>query len=199
MKTKIQIIQMMKIKESTKSALTLVLFICIWWSCKKDKDLVAVPQPILNSPELITSMVLMFTDSANVSDLIKAEFRDPDGPGGNSATKFDTIKLKPNKTYLLNLILIDETKMPFDTISNEIAKEKNDHQFFFSHTGLNLSTSYLDKDGNGLPVGLLTKWRTSNASIGSSKITLKHQVGIKNGTIAAGDTDAEVIYQTKIQ
>lgn len=183
----------------TKLLTAVILLTMFWSACKKDKDLVAVPQPIVNAPELITSMVLFFTDSANISDKIKAEFRDPDGPGGNAAIRFDTIKLKPNKTYSMSLILLDETKIPFDTISNEVAKEKNDHQFFFSNTGLNLTTTYLDQDGNGLPVGLSTKWRTGNVSQGISKITLKHQVGSKNGSITTGDTDAEVIYQTKIQ
>jgi len=187
-------------KKQLFKLLTPALLLMLFWSgCKKDRDQVAVPPPVLNAPELITSMVLVFTDSSNVSNIIKAEFRDPDGPGGNAATKFDTIKLSPNKTYSLNILLLDETKNPIDTVSEEIWKERNDHQFFFSHSGINVSITYLDVDGNGYPVGLTTKWRTGIASLSTSKITLKHQAGTKNGTMGPGETDVEVNYQTKIQ
>lgn len=189
----------MKRIKSTKSLLILTILISIWTGCKKDKDQVKLPPPVLNSPELITSMVIEFTDSSNTSNSIKAEFRDADGPGGNSATKFDTIKLAPNKTYLVNLIILDETKNPIDTVSQEIWEERNDHQFFFTHTGININTYYLDIDLNGYPVGLSTKWRTKNAGTGTSRVILKHQVGVKNGTEAPGETDIDVLFNAKIQ
>jgi len=190
---------MIHIKKILKSTLTLLLFIVFFMSCKKDDDQVTLPQPILNSPELITSMVLQFTDSANATNIIKAEFRDPDGPGGKPASKFDTIKLASNRTYLVKLMLLDETKNPTDTVSDEIWEERNDHQFFFMHSVTNISTSYLDFDTNGLPLGLSTKWRTKNAGSATSQIILKHQAGIKNGTQNIGDTDVDILFQSKIQ
>ncbi len=176
-----------------------LILVLLFTNCKKDKDLVPVPQPILNSPELTTSMVLKLTDSSNTSNIILCEFRDPDGPGGNTATKFDTIKLLSNKTYILKLILLDETKNPIDTVSNEIWDERNDHQFFFTHSGVSINSTYLDNDENGYPVGLTTKWRTSATSAGTSKIVLKHQAGTKNGSESLGETDIEVIFQSKVQ
>lgn len=166
--------------------------------CKKDKDQVKLPPPVLNSPELITSMTLRFTDSSNVALWVSAEYRDPDGPGGSQAIKYDTIKLSSGKTYMVDLILLDETKNPVDSVSEEIREERNDHQFFFTHTGVNLSTSYLDSDSNGLPVGLSTKWRTGSSGNGTSRIRLKHQAGTKNGTDGPGETDIDVTFQTKI-
>ncbi len=178
-----------------------VITVCmglIFFSCKKDKDLQPLPPPVTNAPELITSMKLLFTDSANSANTASAFFNDPDGPGGNPPVQFDTIKLQPNKTYLVTLLLFDQTKNPVDTISKEIWKERDDHQFFFKHTGVNITTYYMDTDSKSLPVGLSTKWRTGSLSSGTSKITLKHQAGVKNGTETPGETDVEVTFQSKL-
>jgi hypothetical protein len=167
-------------------------------ACKKDKDLQPLPPPVKNAPELITSLKLLFTDSANTTNVLTAYFNDPDGPGGNSPLQLDTIKLQPNKTYLVNLLLFDQTKNPVDTVSKEIWNERDDHMFFFQHSGVVIQTLYLDADTKSLPVGLSTKWRTGNAASGTTKVTLKHQAGTKNGTITPGETDVEVLFQTKL-
>lgn len=184
---------------SLKVLLTLLLFATIAQSCKKDKDQVKLPPAVLNSPELITSLVIQFKDSANTSNITKAEYRDPDGPGGNPAIKFDTIQVKTNTTYFVELIVLDETKNPIDTVSTEIWEERNDHQFFFKHSNTSVITTYLDKDSNGLPVGLSTKWRTAFGQAGSCNIILKHQVNVKNGTEAPGETDIDVNFPVKIK
>lgn len=168
-------------------------------SCKKDKDLQPVPPLITNPPELITSMKLLFVDSANTSNTASAYFNDPDGPGGNAPIQFDTIRLNPNKTYLVTLLLFDQTKNPVDTISKEVWKERDEHQFFFHHTGVSISTIYTDLDSKSIPVGLNTKWRTGSITNGTSRIVLKHQTdGTKNGTEGPGETDVEVNFQSYI-
>jgi len=192
----------MKVKIINKNSLfTLSLFLIatvVFVSCKKDKDLQPIPPPITYAPELITSMKLLFTDSANSSNTASAYFNDPDGPGGNAPVQFDTIKLQPNKTYMVELLLFDQTKNPVDTISKEIWNKRDDHQFFFSHSGISIQTIYLDLDTKNLPVGLSTKWRTGSLSSGTSRIILKHQVGVKNGSEGAGETDIEVTFQSKL-
>jgi hypothetical protein len=187
----------MKIKFKYISWLPLLLFV-VGASCKKDKDQPKLPPPLLNSPELITGLVINFVDSANALNKTTAEFRDPDGPGGNSPTRFDTIKLESGKTYYATILVLDETKNPVDTVSKVIEQEKDNHQFFFTHSGISLSTFYLDKDSKGLPFGLSTKWRTASSGTGTSKVVLKHQVGVKNGSEATGETDIEVLFQTII-
>jgi hypothetical protein len=168
-------------------------------SCKKDKDLQPLPPPISNTPELITSIKLLFVDSANTNNTASAYFNDPDGPGGNSPIQFDTIRLKLNKTYFVTLLVFDQTKNPVDTVSKEIWKERDEHQFFFKHTGVNISTIYTDIDTKNIPVGLGTKWRTGAISNGTSRIVLKHQTdGTKNGTEGPGETDIEVNFQSHI-
>jgi hypothetical protein len=183
-------------KKSIMLLILTALFIAV--SCKKDKDLQPLPPPVTNSPELITSMKLIFTDSANTASSVSAYFNDPDGPGGNSAIQFDTIKLQSNKNYLVNLLLFDQTKNPVDTVSQEIWQERDEHIFFFQHSGVTIQTLYLDADSKSIPVGLSTKWRTGSIANGTTKITLKHQPGTKNGTITPGETDVEVLFQTKL-
>ena len=175
------------------------LLVILTMSCKKNNSKVEEPPAVTDSPELLTSMILQFRDSANVNNLITTEFRDPDGPGGKNPTKFDTIQLATNKTYLLKIILLDETKNPIDTVSKSVWEKRNEHQIFFSQSNVNLVTQYLDIDGNGLPVGLSSKWKTGASITGSSKITLKHQPNLKNGSITSGETDIELSFQTHIK
>lgn len=154
---------------------------------------------MLNPPELITSLVVKFTDSSDVSRTFSAAFRDPDGPGGTPPVKFDTIRLAPFKTYKVSVLLLDETKNPVDSVSEEIWKERNDHQLFFNYNTISINAVYLDADDKGYPVGLSTKWRTGSAGKGTSQVRLKHQVGVKNGTDIPGETDIDVSFQTTIQ
>lgn len=166
-------------------------------ACKKDSDLPKLPKPV-NEPEVITSLVLTFTDSANTSDIRTAKFIDNDGDGGNQPTTFDTIKLKSNTTYFTSLDLFNGILN--EEITPEIVEEANDHIFIFKSTGVNVTISITDRDQNtpALPIGLKSKWYTGNNSTGEVKIILKHQPGIKDGSEAPGDTDVDLNFQTRI-
>lgn len=170
-------------------------------ACKKDEDIKPVTPPVTNQQELITTVKLTFTDSANTSSVSTFTFNDPDGDGGAAPT-IDTIILAPNKTYLVSVLLLDATKTPVDTISNEVLEEANDHMLFYNHAGVGITTSYLDQDTNNppLPIGLSTKWKTNaTTASGTSQVILKHQPGVKNGTMTPGDTDVDVVFPSRIQ
>ena len=153
-----------------------------------------------NEEEVITTVDLTFVDSSDVSNTVKAIFKDTDGSGGNAPTQFDDIRLMPNKTYTLKVGVFDESKSgKKEDIGAEILKEADDHQFFFVKNGVNLTVSYLDKDSKNKPLGLQTKWKTGNASQGKVKITLKHQPNTKDGNIGTGSTDVELDWTTKIE
>ncbi|MBX7181605.1 MAG: hypothetical protein K1X82_05800 [Bacteroidia bacterium] len=178
----------------TKSQLLLTLsFSALWMfnSCKPDD-----PAPT-NEEELITSLVMNFTDSAT-QQVNTFQFRDPDGAGGNSPIVFDSLQLKSNSTYYVSILLLDESKSPVDTISNEVEEEGVDHQFFYNVTNVSVQTSYEDQDANGAPIGLESKWKTGVAGIGSVMVVLKHQPGEKNGSQSTGETDVEVNFPTEI-
>jgi hypothetical protein len=166
-------------------------------ACKKDSDLPTLPEPI-NEPEVITSLSITFTDSANANNVIAAKFIDSDGDGGNQPTTFDTIKLKSNTTYYASLTLFNGILN--EEITPEIEEESNDHLFIFKPVDVALNISITDSDSNTppLPIGLKSKWLTGNNSNGTVQVILKHQPGIKNGTEAPGDTDVDLSFQTRI-
>lgn len=170
-------------------------------ACKKDKSQDPTNPAPVNPGELITTVSLIFTDSSNTSAAYTFTFKDTDGEGGNGPSVFDTIKIQANKTYYVSVLMLDETKTPTDTISNEVLNEANDHMIFFHHLGVNISTIYLDTDTNNppLPIGISSKWKTGNVSNGNSHIILKHQPGTKNGTETPGETDVDITFNTLVE
>ena len=168
-------------------------------SCKKDDDQIDVPPPVVNEPEVITTLTIQFVDSSNSSNIVTATFRDPDGDGGLSYDIFDTIRLASNKTWYAEILLLNETVSPADTISNEVLEEANDHLICFTPSGTSANVIITDLDGNSLPIGLLSKWKTTTTGLGTMQIVLKHQPGVKDGSCSLGDTDIDVNFQVEVQ
>src|SRR5687767_10124768 len=84
------------------------------------------PNP--NEQEVVTSLQITCTSP---TDTVQFGYSDPDGNGGNPPT-IDTAILKQSNVYSVSLELLDETKTPVDTITNEILEEAEVHQFFFT-------------------------------------------------------------------
>jgi hypothetical protein len=160
-------------------------------ACKDDN-----PAPE-NPEELITTLKLTFTDSANTANTFTVTFADPDGPGGNAPTTYDSIALQTNKTYFVSAQLLNESVSPAEDITLEVEEEKDDHLFGYSSTA-NVNITTTDLDNNNLPLGIQTKWKTTTASVGNTTVVLKHQPGIKTGDISLGETDVEVVFYTAI-
>ncbi|MDZ4663521.1 MAG: hypothetical protein SGJ15_01465 [Bacteroidota bacterium] len=212
-----------KTTSSRRTVVVLILAVLIFGACKKDKKTTPppiIPPPPANTEEVITTMKLYLTDSAT-SVVSIVGFEDADGDGGNAGIFLGTnqsdsiFTLGGNKTYFMEIILLDVTKNPVDTISNEVEQEGKDHMFFFNSSnptgtpfstvlsGSNMKVTYTDLDA-GTPtrgIGLKTRLRTY-ASTGSAKnlftITLKHQPGVKDGTFAPGDSDVEVGFKVMV-
>jgi hypothetical protein len=188
---------MMMKKNLMKTALFIGLsFVLV--NCKKNKDDAPTPQSP-NEQEQITTLHLIVKDGGVLVDTFS--FRDLDGPGGNAPT-IETIELLENKSYTATLLLLDESKNPDVNISDEVAEEKNEHQFFYEVTTANLTVQYDDADDNGVPLGLETLMNTAGTNTGTLRVTLKHQPGVKpttgNGDITLGDTDVEVEFDVNI-
>ena len=170
-------------------------------SCKKDEVKPAEPTPP-NENELITTLELKFSGKGVLGNdtTFVVTFNDPDGDGGNLPTQFETIHLLKNSTYKVEVTLLDKSKTPAETISNEVLAEANDHLFFYSSnpTGL-VDVLITDKDSNGKNLGLKSTWTTTNAGSGKVKVKLMHQPGVKDGTSATGDTDIEVDFQVNVK
>lgn len=201
----------------------IITMLMLLTACKKDKktpEPTTPPPPPPNTEEVITTMKLYITDSASSAVSVFA-FEDADGDGGNSGIFLGTnqsdsvITLTSNRTYFMEIILLDVTKSPADTISHEVEEEGKDHMMFYNQTnpsgdpytlvlaGSNIKITYTDADA-GTPVrgiGLKTRLRTYAATLGNKypfKVSLKHQPGTKDGTFAPGDTDVEVGFKVLV-
>jgi cell division septation protein DedD len=164
-------------------------------SCKKDK----VEEP--NEEEIITTLEVELTDNSNgVKTTFK--FDDADGPGGNAPVQ-DTIRMSPAKTYTVKLTMLNKTANPPEDITEEVEEEADDHEIFIEPAaGSNLVVSNRNLAGNlNLPLGITSTWASGSAVIGSVKITLKHKPGAKaaGDAVSKGDTDIEVVFNTKVQ
>ena len=179
----------------TTSIITLAIFTLLFTqsSCKKTTP----PDP--NEEELITTFKIIFTDSNGTKPNIEAIYKDLDGDGGNNPSVFNTIRLQSNTTYNATILLLDESKTPVDTISNEVLEEGNEHLFCFTPTNTNTTIVRTDKDINNLVIGLRSKWITGTASNGTTQIVLRHQPdNTKNGNCNIGSSDIDLTFQTII-
>ena len=154
--------------------------------------------------ELITTVQLEFIPEG--SSAIKTfTYRDIDGDGGNTPTRFDTISLSPNTTYQMKIKLLDESKNPAEDISEEVKAKSDEHLFVFTPapSGLLLYT-YGDKDARNLPLGLVGTVKTGAAGTGTLRLQLRHQPPIsgkivKDGTPNPGSDDVNLNFVLKVK
>jgi len=150
-----------------------------------------------NPEELITTLKLNFTKGGITKSF---QFIDIDGISGGNAGVFDTIYLDTNSTYNLSLEVLNESVSPAEDITAEIREEAIDHQFFFNpSSGLNLTSSYNDLDIAGQPIGLTNIISTGANSVGTLRVNLKHQPGIKNNNQNTGESDIDVSFYIVIK
>jgi len=153
-------------------------------------------------PEVITTLNYTLTGGGTTVTL---SFLDPDGDGGNAPT-ITSGTLAANTTYSGSIELLNESD-PDDVedITEEVAEEDEEHQFFFQTTG-GISVDYDDADADGNPLGLANTLTTGAAGDGSVTITLRHEPnkggdGVAEGNIAnaGGETDIEVTFDVTVQ
>jgi hypothetical protein len=188
----------MNTRTQKQMALALLLIggcLFIFSSCKNED-----PPPPGNEVELITTLTLTLTDSADANNVVVAIFSDPDGVGGNGPTLFDDLDLEAGKTYYATVLLLDESKDPAENITEEVEEEGADHQFYYLVDGADITVEYDDADENGRPIGIASIWRTGAAGEGNVTVVLKHKPGEKgdNDPVQTGDTDIEVEFHTHV-
>ena len=169
-------------------------------------------------PELITTVTLTFTPEGG-GDAVVVAAVDPDGTGVQSLQTSGPISLARDKSYTLELALVNTLAKPTDPeydITAEVEEEGDEHMFFYSWTNNVFANPagngnvdnradavrYEDKDGNGLPIGLHTAWTSATAAAsGKFQVLLKHQPGLKsaNSTSADGEDDLNVTFDIEIK
>ncbi len=178
-------------------------------SCEKNNIDPKKPQNN-NAQELITSVVILGYNESNPSlNQFSFKWEDLDGDGGNAPT-IDTILLDTGITYRVNILLLDKTKTPFDTISNEVIEEANEHQLFYTLNAVltdKLSIEKLDFDTHNpaLPLGLQVRVKPINTVqfttpiIGSLNIVLSHYDGVPKTTIPSTESDIDITFPVKLK
>ena len=167
--------------------------------CKKGTD----PLPA-DENELITTVTLRFTQPGTTT-VQTATYQDKDGDGGAAPTKFDSITLTANTSYSLTVDLLDESKTPTVSVTNEINTLKDEHLFIYTAAPTALLTyTYGDKDSRNLPVGLTGTARTGAAGTGTLNVRLRHQPPVngtivKDGTPAPGSDDVNLTFTLTVK
>lgn len=172
----------------------------LWASCKKEEKNVQPPDP---ENEVITTVKLVATNNADITDISTALWKDLTPNDGNPDTSQATLKLKKDAVYTVSVLFLDETKNPAADITQEVSDRGNYHLICYApSSGLNLSVIRTDKDSNSpaLEIGLKSKFTTGAAGTGKLNVSLHHQPSGKNGTdCSIGSTDADVNFAVKVE
>jgi hypothetical protein len=178
-----------------KFILLLILF-SFNFACKKEE---VIPT---DDNELITTVELIFIDSNKKVSTFS--FLDKDGD--NKPEKFDKITLDKNMIYTMDIKVYDETKNPKEDITEQIKLESDVHLFVFKIDPAALfSLKAIDKDKNGLPIGLLSSGTTQNAAgTGKLNLILKHQPpingkAVKTGNESGGSSDIDLVFDLSVK
>jgi hypothetical protein len=161
-------------------------------SCKPETP----PDP--NEEELITKIQLTFAEVGNVSNTFTAVYSDPDGDGGATPVRFDSITLDSGKVYNVNISLLDESD-PQDIvdITAEVQEEATDHLFCYTSSGPDVTVVRTDSDGT-YEIGIQTRWTVGAPSNGTVRVELRHQPNVKDGSCSPGATDVQLDFVVNV-
>lgn len=190
--------------------ITTVASLALLMSCKKSED---ATNPIINTPqEQITTVILNGYNHNNPTDstfIIHVKWEDLDGNGGNTPA-IDSLVLDTGITYDVKVLLLDKTKTPYDTISNEVLELRDMHQFFYTPSAtlvgkVGIARMDLDNNNPPLPVGLQTQWQIISSPayplpvIGSVNIVLSHYDGIPKTAFPSPESDIDVTFPVTLK
>jgi len=147
--------------------------------------------------EVITTVELSFTPQSGGTALVFT-WADPEDDGN---PEIDAIALTDGETYDTTVAFLNELEAPAEDITEEIGDEGDEHQVFFTGsgvqgpaTGTNASAvvehAYADTDGDGLPLGLDNTFTTLGVGSGELTLTLRH-LPEENGSAVKLDGLAE--------
>ncbi len=121
---------------------------------------------------------------------------------GGPATMIDTIRLKGDRSYNVQLRILDEANNPILDLTDSITHMADKHLMVYTIdpvSGL-IKNKIQDKDAHGLPLGLVSTWQTGDSgTTGYLRLILYHQPVGKNGTPTPGNVDFEADYPVLVK
>jgi len=144
--------------------------------------------------EVMTTVVLTFTSQADDSEL-EFIWADPENDGDPVV---DDIVLKDAGAYDLSLSFLNEMEDPYEDITPELLDESDEHQVFFTGTGVQgpatgtnadavVEHVYADEDDNGFVVGFDNTITALAAGTGEFTVTLRHLPLEDGNTVKSAD------------
>jgi hypothetical protein len=130
--------------------------------CNKNASSVT---PSLPGNEFLTTVQLRLVNTADPSD-VQTAISTQMSPTTNTYqvdsvfSNLAYMKLKANSMYTCQVIILDETKTPFDTVSDEIYDRRNYHLLFFQPTPVLSSSVDVSDTSTAIPV---TDWVTGQS------------------------------------
>lgn len=173
------------------AALSLALF---GTSCDHLSD----PHDHSNDHDAITTVTLTLV-AQGTTDTTRVTWEDLDGIGGNNPNRIDTLFLRPATIYLGSVNFENRAKSPLENVTEGVLEDADEHQVFYAVSNSLGQVTVLDKDGKGLPLGLVFSLSTTTAAAavpGALTLSLYHfeSESSKNGTDPADETDVEVTF-----
>ena len=154
----------------------LLLALATITSCQKDN---------LDPDAMTTINFLLIAD--DLSNAVQFKYHDLDGPDGPLQGFVTDAVLAPNLGYTGTVNILNEQTNPTTMVNEEIMANPDDFQVFFTLSNPNVEVEIMDKDNNGMPIGLSTRVTTGSQE---GDYTMKIQV-VKNGTKSNAGTAEE--------
>jgi hypothetical protein len=157
---------------------------------------------IINEEELITTVELELTNSADATNVVLFKSVDIDGEGPDDPVITITGTVNANSTYLGAVRFLNESIAPSEDITEEVIEESNEHEVFYTSSITDLTITKTDLDVNGNPLGVLTTFQTGAIGTGTLILVLRHEpIKPNDDTLigAGGETDAEVSFTFEVE
>lgn len=150
------------------------------------------------SHDIVTTVTITLKSNGEPVDTIVAVWEDIDGVGGTNPNQIDTLILSAGTVYTGSVKVENRSLTPTVDLTPDIAKEPDNHQFFYAITNSLGKVTVTDMDSRQLPLGLsfsLSSIATASATFGTLTMSLSHweNSSDKDGTKPSAETDVSII------
>ncbi len=157
-------------------------------------------EPVQSTNEAITTLKVI-TQNLTTNKIDTFEYVNFNETRPNPPSYVDTIRLQPQTSYAIQVLLLNEALNPLHNMTDTIISRADNHLMVYNldpATGM-ISVKIQDKDSKGLPLGLFSTWTTTDSTNGWLRMILRHQQGIKNGTETPGNNDFEADFPVSVR